>query len=359
MKFWETFSATFRTLFHTQRGKRVVRCLFGMALSLGVVGCSRLLPSADVQQFPKPVTARGMTFAWGGDVKTAALRLIRASKRYCYLDMYELSDPQILHALATTRERGVDVRIVLDATEPHSQQVGLPTLQRDGVPVETLHIPQGISHIKMLVTDAGVLVGGMNFGAASWHNNDGSVIIAQPGPTFLALFRWDWTRATGTPAAAPAYMPPLLDDRATEQAVVNAIGSARRSVDMEAFDLSDRAVLAALVAAADRGVQVEVLLDPGQYLNRKAADTLRATSAIVRFYRPYQNEWMHAKMLDVDDGTIFIIGSANFSHQAYAYNHEGDIELFHVPAFDQSFRDNLAQQIARGTDYPISTSSTT
>lgn len=297
-----------------------------------------------------------MTLVWGNDVKTQALAMIRGSQKYCYLDMYELSDPDIIQALIAAHERGTDVRVVLDATESNSQHVGLPMLKRAGVPVESQRIHRGISHIKMLLADGadgGVLIGGMNFGEHSWDNNDASVHMPMANPSFLAVFHWDWQRAQGEPAEAPSAQMPLLNERTVERHVVDAINEAQSTVYLEAFNLSDWAVLNALTAASRRGVAVEVLLDPGQHQNLSAADQLRDAGATVRFYKPYDAESMHAKILDVDHGRTFIIGSANFSHQAYTYNHEGDIELHGFSTFDQSLTKNLTLQIERGTDYPV------
>lgn len=350
------------TLFRTTR--RPVRarltlwlgCACMALLPLTAAGCG-VASASEASHVPNPVTDRGMTLDWGTDVKAQALHMIDGAKRVCYLDIYELSDSDILRALSDARKRGVDVRVIVDATEAHSQQTGLPTLRHDGVPVESFKVPRGISHIKMLLCDGDVLIGGMNFGAQSWNNDDASVVIPHANPSFLALFRWDWQRAAGQPAAAPAYQLPLLDDRQTEQAIEQAIQQATASVSMEAFDLSDRGVVSALTAACKRNVRVEILLDPTQVYNRKSAETLRAAGATVRYYQPYGGELMHAKMLDVDGGKVFFIGSANFSHQAYTYNHEGDVELADVPRFDQAFQQNLSAQIARGTDSPASSAS--
>lgn len=294
-----------------------------------------------------------MTLVWGKDVKQAALDLIRASRQYCWLDMYELSDPDILSALADARRRGIDTRVVVDATESHSQQTGVPALQKAGVPVASLRISHGISHIKLLVTDAGALMGGMNFGAHSWDNNDASVRVDHPNPSYRTVFLWDWSRARGGAGGKPALHDPVYVDGAIERQVVRAIEGAHSEIDMEAFDLSEWDVLDALTAAAKRGVAVQVLLDPGQSQNRKAASELRAAGATVRFYKPYGNEWMHAKILDVDGGSTFIIGSANFTHQAYTYNHEGDLVLHQVPAFHQALMQNLSAELARGTTQPV------
>lgn len=342
---------------HRRRARSLRRWVFAAGTVLlvpaWVTGCG-VASAGETNRVPAPVTEQGMTLDWGIHVKTQALQMINQAKRICYLDIYELSDPDILSALSAAHRRGVDVRVIVDATESHSQKTGEPTLKRDAVPVESFRVPRGISHIKMLVCDQSVLIGGMNFGAQSWGNNDASVAIPNANSSFAALFRWDWQRANGVPAAAPAYQAPLIDDRQTEQVVEQAVQQATKRVSMEAFDLSDRGVVAALVAAAERHVEVDVLLDPSETYNRKSATTLRAAGATVRYYQPYSGELMHAKILDVDNGKVFLIGSANFSHQAYTYNHEGDVELHNMPQFDQVLRQNLSAQIARGTDSPSS-----
>jgi cardiolipin synthase A/B len=351
-----------------------MNCLKRIAMKVGITslaivpffltGCLSPLgaQTADTQSFPAPVTENDMTLAWGPDIKAQALSMIRGSARECDLDMYELSDPDVLTALADAHQRGVDVQVVVDATEKHSQDQALPALKHSGVPVESLRIHSGISHIKMLIVDgshAGVLIGGMNFGAKSWNNNDASVYLAHPNASYLAVFHWDWQRAGGNPAASPRVQSPFLNERSVEQQVVQAIQQAKSSVDMEAFNLSDWGVLDALKAACRRGVQVEILLDPMQSQNRKNAESLRAAGATVMFYQPYQSEWMHAKIVDTDDGKVFMIGSANFSHQAYTYNHEGDIELTNCPGFHQAFMKNLTLQIGRGADSPSRKTSST
>lgn len=333
----------------------LITCVLLVA-SVLVSGCNKAL--ADPHPFvPSPVTQTdaGATLDWGTYVKTQALDMIEHSQKVCDLDIYELGDKDILQALEAAHQRGVDVQVVVDSTESHSQQTAVPELRHAGVPVRSLHISQGISHLKMLITDGpdgGVLIGGMNFGPASWANNDGSVYFSHPGTEYESLFRWDWQRSGGEPAAAPKFTLPLVTDRSIQQPIDQAIQSATQSISMEAFDLSDYTTLDALVAAAKRGVEVVVLLDPNQYLNNKSATTLRDAGVTVRFYRQYGQEWMHAKILDVDNGQTFIIGSANFSHQAFTYNHEADIVLHHATEFDKSLQQDLSIEIARGTDYP-------
>lgn len=335
--------------------------LLALTVVLGtfITGCSHSLTTNALYR-PQPVTDGGMTLEWSHDIKTQALEMISQSQKVCHLDMYELSDSDILQALESAHERGVDVRVIVDGTEKHSQTIGVPYLREHGIAVSSQHISRGISHIKMLITDGkngGVLIGGMNYGAMSWDNNDASVYLPSPSLEFEALFRWDWSRAHGQPAMKPKLVQPFVVDSDIQEPVIRAIQSATHSVSLEAFDLTDKQVVSALLGAANRGLSVQVLLDPGQSYNRGTATKLRDAGISVRFYRPVHGELMHAKILDVDGGQTFIIGSANFSHQAYTYNHEGDLVLHNVPSFDKSLRDDLSIQISRGTDYPESSSS--
>ncbi|WAH35783.1 phospholipase D-like domain-containing protein [Alicyclobacillus dauci] len=302
---------------------------------------------------PGPVTDEDIQFVWGNDVKDAALKLIQNSRNEVYVDMYELSDPDVIKALSDARRRNVDVRVVLDETEKHSTEVGYPELRQAGVTVKQISIKRGIDHVKMIIADDGVLIGGMNFGSNSWANNDASVVISHPSNGFKSMFLWDFERANGQAAQAPTVSAPLVYDHSIQTAVLAAVQQAQHSIDMEAFDLSDRDVINALQTAVKRGTAVEILVDPTQSYNRTAVETLRNAGAMVRYYRPYSGELMHAKIIDVDHGATFIIGSANFSHQAFTYNHEADVVLHNVSKFDSSFRQDLQTGMARGSDYPV------
>ena len=90
------------------------------------------------------------------------------------------------------------------------------------------------------------------------------------------------------------------------------------------FVLSDRLVLDALVAAARRGVQVRVLLDPTQPQNAASMQALEAAGALVRFYAQAGDELLHAKLGIFDHGVV-LFGSCNWSRSGFTRNHELDL----------------------------------
>jgi len=323
-----------------------------LASELLVTGCNPSFSAIAEEQVPASVTEGNYTLLWGPEIKPQALSLIAASTGYCHLTMYELSDLDILHALAQAEQRGVDVEVVLDATEPHTQSVGYPYLKAHHVKVRLLPIPGGISHIKSLVVQTAhglqALLGGMNYGAYSWENHDASIYIHHANTSFEGLFEQDYARAGGDPHSQIAFAPPLVYDTQIEPAMLLAISEARQSIDMEAFAFTSRTLVDALAAAVSRGVKVTVVLDHKEPYNRRTAARLLAAGVAVRYYAPYQGEYLHAKILSVDSGRVLFVGSANFSYHGFSVNHEGDLELDQVPQLAASVDDDVQQQMARG-----------
>ncbi len=151
-------------------------------------------------------------------------------------------------------------------------------------------------------------------------------------------------------AAALAASPPveLVETRPVETALGNpalpsAVGTwikliegAQRSLDIEQFYLSTWPhepmddVLAAIGAAARRGVRVRLILDAGMHRTYpRAADSLaRVPGWQVRLvdYRRIAGGIQHAKYFLVDGETVFL-GSQNFDWRALKHIHELGVRI--------------------------------
>lgn len=92
-----------------------------------------------------------------------------------------------------------------------------------------------------------------------------------------------------------------------EKIDVDAIGRARKSIDMAAYVLSDWAIIEALQAAEKRGVKVRIVLDTGQ---QHAFGRMHALADNIRIKR--SRVYMHMKAYTVD-GMTLRAGAANFS----------------------------------------------
>ncbi|MCY0901292.1 MAG: phospholipase D-like domain-containing protein [Firmicutes bacterium] len=336
----------------------------GTALVLLAVAITPFLAGCDVSfggvrvpgdsGVPPAVQWQGDTLLWGAEIKPEALAMINRSRGFCHLTMYELADADILDALSRAAARGVDVEVVVDATEPHTLATGLPFLRSHHIKVRTLVISGGISHIKSLVTEDGsgmhALLGGMNFGEYSWQNHDAAVYMSRANDSFEGLFEQDYARADGDDRPALQFGPPLVYDTGIEPALLAAVSDARSAIDIEAFAFTSQDLITALGAAVSRGVVVHVLLDPVQPYNHKTARRLQAEGVQVRYYAPYAGEYLHAKIVAIDGGRYVFVGSANFSYHGFSVNHEGDVELTGAYPFGQSIDADETTQFARGSD---------
>jgi cardiolipin synthase len=115
--------------------------------------------------------------------------------------------------------------------------------------------------------------------------------------------------------------------------VLNAIVSARTSLEMKMYLLSDREIIDALKAAQARGVKVRVLLEKNPYGsgpgNKSVYNELQAAGVAVQWTNPVFR-LTHEKSLVVDDRAALIM-TCNMTHSAFTRNREYGI-ITHQPA---------------------------
>jgi len=107
-----------------------------------------------------------------------------------------------------------------------------------------------------------------------------------------------------------------------EQIDSGLIRSARKTIDMAAYVLTDMAVIGELTEAAHRGVQIRLYLDgssrsPGLRIQAALDDLFRQPQVSLKI-KPAQMAIMHLKGF-VIDGQLLRTGSANFSVSGLKY----------------------------------------
>ena len=113
---------------------------------------------------------------------------------------------------------------------------------------------------------------------------------------------------------------------------VGLIDNAGVSIEMAAYVLTDREVIDALDAAAARGVQARVILEPRE---RSAVD--RMAGLDLRRKRPGPLQHLKAYVVD---GAVMRTGSANFSHSGETAQ-DNDLIVIRDPAAVEGFEKNL------------------
>lgn len=328
----------------------------------------------------------------GVEAYPAMLEAIRNARRYVRLETYMFISDSVGElfgqALAEAAERGVHVKVLYDAMGSWTSRRGFfEALRQRGVdirPFKPLSLSRGLryllrrDHRKILVADGEVaFVGGVNISAhwapvgehkgAGWRDD----VLRIEGPAvhelerrFLATWRMafqdrvgrlrhrlNWLRRLRRlrgplPHKGRVCLTVLSSRRSIHRAYLHAISRARRSVLIAAaYFVPDRRMMAALREAAQRGVEVSLLLNGRSdhpFLEHCAhAFYERLLSAGVHIFE-WQRGVLHAKTAVVD-GVWGTLGSFNLERLSMAFNHEVNA-VFADPqlgrAVEESFRND-------------------
>ncbi len=261
-----------------------------------------------------------------------------------WVEVYLLTDYAVIHALEDAANRHVDVRVLIEA-HPFgggdvSAQKTMQTLQLAGIKARAANPAFTYTHAKTMLIDHATLyimtcnltLSGLG-GSSAQRNRDFGVIdtdakyVAEAGRIFLA----DWDRTPYQPAASHLLVSPIN----ARAGILGMIAGARKSLRLEDEEMYDRAAEDALIAAARRGVDVELILPPSDTedsaFQGKDVQRLIAGGIHVRYLgAPY----VHAKLI-LADGARAFVGSQNFSATSLDHNREVGVVIADTEALQQ------------------------
>jgi cardiolipin synthase len=301
----------------------------------------------------------------GAETFPAWLEAIEAARERVSLEMYIFNDDPIgrrfADALIRAARRGVNVRVLYDFVGCRDTPAAFfQHMRQGGVHTVVYHKYRfwrprfwtlwRRNHRKSLICDGRIaFTGGLNIandwvsledGGGDWHD----AVIQVEGPAVTAIeetFLHTWNRRARRRArldpAALRRPPPagptrlavvsnteLRDRFAIRRAALHAIRESRRRITLaNPYFVPDRGILRAFQRAAQRGVEVRLLV-PLRSDSRLLDLAARATfgpllRAGVRIWR--SQSVIHTKVLAVDESFVSL-GSYNFDHRSLAYNLE-------------------------------------
>src|SRR5487761_2068866 len=313
------------------------RGLFGgLLLCLALAGCDMTAsaPSGVTSnvgaQAPTPVAAPTCVASGCGAmgvqvyVEPAAgeapvMHAIEGAQSSVWVEVYLLTDRNVINALEDAAQRGVDVRVLLElnpygsgSTSPNET---LQELQAAGVKAEGANPAFHYTHEKAIIVDDAtlyIMTGNLTksgLGGSSYSDNREYGVVdtsaADVGEA-TAIFQADWQRQTPT-LTDPNLVVSPVNARQDLQAFIS---SAHASLLVEDEEMYDPQSENALIADAQRGVNVEVIL-PQPNGSGAGSDVARLQQGGVHV-RYISIVYMHAKMM-IADGHLGFVGSENFS----------------------------------------------
>ncbi|MBN8615805.1 MAG: cardiolipin synthase [Deltaproteobacteria bacterium] len=352
-----------------------------------------------------PLPATDVTLYLDGDPLYDALEAaIRAAKHHVHVEYYIFDDDAVgqrmIAALTERAKAGVEVRVVLDGIGAYRlSSRAIAPLRAAGGDVAWFNPVSGFrprlanfrTHRKIVICDGQLaFTGGMNVtkshsmlssGGSAWRDTQ----VSFRGPACRALqrvFLEDWYFASGKspPTGEPYFIPvtndpdahalvqivssgPDRDLYAIHQLFFGAITQAQTRVWITTpYFVPDEVMLAALVAAGLRGVDVRILVP-------RSSDNALVDYAARSYYpelvrarvqiHEYTEGMLHAKTMVIDDA-LSIVGTANFDNRSFRLNFEVVAAIYDVPttndlarAFEEDLRKSAAVKVREVRDKSV------
>jgi len=306
----------------------------------------------------------------GGEIFPAMIEAIEKARSSVALASFIFDGTGIgarfVEALDRARRRGVAVRVLIDDVYVRvSRSSAFKPLRRAGVPVAVFNPPlvparlqaaQLRNHRKLLIVDGRTgFTGGANIFKPYWRpeapdlaQRDLHFRIRGPVVRHLAeVFADDWQFTTGEALRDEKWLPELdpMGDMAARGfeagpdesldrlrwVFIGGINAARKTVRVwTPYFIPDTALIAALNAAALRGVEVDILL-PAE--SDHGAVQWAATAQLWQVLEHGCRVWWnagpfdHSKLLLVD-GAWATFGSANWDARSLRLNFEFNVECY-------------------------------
>jgi phosphatidylserine/phosphatidylglycerophosphate/cardiolipin synthase-like enzyme len=297
-----------------------------VAVAVGSAGCD-LGPALASPR----VTAAPVSFIVEPEAgRKAVLDLIASARTSLWMEMYLLTDAGAIAAIAARAMAGCDVRVILEpapyqadgANQPaYDQLVAAGADVRWSPPRFTYTHAKAftVDHRRLAVLTLNLTGSGLGANREYAAIDDDAADVAATEAIFTADALG---AATGAPPGRLISSP-----ESSRPTLLALLGGAHLSLALETEELTDRAVISALLDARGRGVAV-TLAWPGPAAGAGAAFTMLAAAGAT--VRAVGAPAIHGKVVVADDRTLYV-GSVNLSPTSLDDNRELGLLLAEPP----------------------------
>ncbi|PKY10512.1 endonuclease [Acidithiobacillus marinus] len=165
-----------------------------------------------------------------------------------------------------------------------------------------------------------------------------------------------WSMATATMPRSPVTVPAqgtievaFSPPGGATAAIVAALGAARQRIWVQAYSFTSAPIAKAVLQAARRGLDVQVMLDKSQRTQKYSVADFFANQGVPVFIDD-QHAIAHNKVMVIDSDTL-VTGSFNFSKAAEQANAENMLIFRGNPALQKLYADNFRFHLSHSTRY--------
>lgn len=248
------------------------------------------------------------------DLKQVTLQALKSAKKSITIQIYGLTDEDVLTLLKKKVDEGVEVAIFYDPSASKSLPQSLPSF-----PVKT----GGLMHRKILVIDERlILLGTANLTSQSLKMHDNLVLgIWDPQfAHFLSASRDDQGNFEVGGCELTTFLLPDFEEKGVNE-LVGRIGKAQKEIQVAMFTLTHPKIVDRLVGAIQRGVKVSIAIDRYTALGASLKAITKLKMAGAEILTSTGSQLLHHKWALIDSDTL-ILGSANWTQSAFSRNQD-------------------------------------
>lgn len=314
--------------------------------------------------FTEPINTTDVSRQVNSPMENAMVEAINSATRTLDGAMYEINLPRVVEALINAKNRGVQVRLVLDdeyAIEDDDSLAG--QLADAGIPIVSDERSAFMHHKFLVIDGSAVWMGSTNFTRNDVYNNNNNALfirstqLAQNYTTeFEEMFTdrvfnaRDDSRDTPNPiltingVRVENYFSPE-DGNVIEQRLVDLVNNATSSVRVMAFSFTIDELANAMISRQNAGVDVMALFEARGSLQGAMRPLACAGIPVKQDGNP---QTLHHKVIIIDN-QIVVTGSFNFSKNAIEQNSENMLIIYdaqlaqqYTAQFDKLYNDSRA-----------------
>lgn len=137
-------------------------------------------------------TSYAVCFTPGQDCEGLIVQEINHAQKSILLQAYVFTSTPIAKALTQAKQRGVDVRAILDKSQRTGKYTGATFLRHAGIPL-MIDEQAAIAHSKVLIFDQqSVLTGSFNFTKSAQQRNAENLIIIKGDSNLVRAYTENW-----------------------------------------------------------------------------------------------------------------------------------------------------------------------
>lgn len=130
-------------------------------------------------------------------IANAVIPLINKAKKYIYIPTFFLTDKRVTTALINAKQRGVDIKIIMDALNASVYHSKHKELRNAGIQVKTENYAGKMHSKSIIIDDKYTIIGSMNFSNTAETKNDENLLVIENkkiAEFYKEFFLYQWSR---------------------------------------------------------------------------------------------------------------------------------------------------------------------